>query len=206
MPTFEFFNQHGLFAVREFLNREFCARICGEIRAEIEKGIPKQNTVWSAENPRNQVNEEIKRRAEFVNPTLDSYTEVQKLLRARLPQIAAHFSRELKDCQNIKFALYKTGDFFRQHVDTVADENAPPEIRDRKISVVIFLNDESAQKGGYTGGNLTFYGLAGNPFFDNFGMPLNAEAGLMIAFPPSLRHEVTPVTRGERYVLVTWCV
>ncbi len=43
-----------------------------------------------------------------------------------------------------------------------------------------------------------------NSVFGNFGLPLAGEPGLFIAFPPTLVHEVTPVTAGARYVLVSW--
>jgi predicted 2-oxoglutarate/Fe(II)-dependent dioxygenase YbiX len=35
-------------------------------------------------------------------------------------------------------------------------------------------------------------------------LPLEAEEGLLIAFPAGVLHEVTPVLRGSRYTLATW--
>jgi SM-20-related protein len=36
------------------------------------------------------------------------------------------------------------------------------------------------------------------------GLPLSGEPGLLVAFDSAMVHGVTPVTRGERYTIVTW--
>ena len=58
--------------------------------------------------------------------------------------------------------------------------------------------------GTIAGGSLTFYGLMKAPGMEKAGMPLAPEAGLLVAFRSDIMHEVNPVTRGERYTLVSW--
>jgi SM-20-related protein len=67
---------------------------------------------------------------------------------------------------------------------------------------VLFLNGEGGadQPSSYGGGQLTFYGLMG----DRLGLPLAGRPGLLVAFRSDLVHAVTPVTRGERYTVVSW--
>src|SRR5205085_9991991 len=69
----------------------------------------------------------------------------------------------------------------------------------RRVSIVIFLN-----AGDYEGGALTFYGLVDDPSWKTFGFALEATPGLLVAFPSHVRHEVTPVTAGDRYTVVDW--
>ena len=58
---------------------------------------------------------------------------------------------------------------------------------------------------GYAGVTLTFFGLMDDDASEeSVGLPLAGEPGLLVAFPPSLIHSVTPVTAGERYTVVTW--
>jgi len=51
---------------------------------------------------------------------------------------------------------------------------------------------------------LTLYGLIPNPRWENYGFTVENEAGLLIAFPSGIVHEVTPVVRGRRFSIVSW--
>jgi SM-20-related protein len=79
-------------------------------------------------------------------------------------------------------------------------------VRERQVSAVIFLNSAAEARGpeSYSGGALTFYGLIDGPCWRGYGFPLVGEQGLLIAFRSDVLHEVTVVTRGERYSIVTW--
>ena len=55
----------------------------------------------------------------------------------------------------------------------------------------MFLNDESE----YEGGRL---------MFRDINIEIKQKAGTVIVFPSFYVHEVTPVTQGERYSLVSW--
>jgi SM-20-related protein len=64
---------------------------------------------------------------------------------------------------------------------------------------VVFLNDYSAEPDAncYGGGLLNFYD-------DETAFGLRGETGLMVAFAAETTHEVSPVTDGERFTLITW--
>jgi SM-20-related protein len=46
--------------------------------------------------------------------------------------------------------------------------------------------------------------LVRDPRWQSVGFGVEGEEGLLIAFRSDLLHEVTPVTHGERYTLVSW--
>ena len=71
-----------------------------------------------------------------------------------------------------------------------------PRCHDRKLSVVIQLNDPST----YTGGDFEFR----IPGCDMDGLADFRQQGSVIVFPSFFEHRVTPVTTGTRYSLVTW--
>jgi predicted 2-oxoglutarate/Fe(II)-dependent dioxygenase YbiX len=76
------------------------------------------------------------------------------------------------------------------------------------VSVVVFLNAQATHpvEETFEGGALAFYGLMKAPGMEHAGIPLEPEAGLLVAFRSDVMHEVSPVTRGERYTLVSWFV
>ena len=76
----------------------------------------------------------------------------------------------------------------------------------RRVSLVLFLNGESsaAELNGYAGGSLTFYGLLKQPPWEKCGFNIQGETGLLVAFASDVYHEVTPVTEGMRFTMVTW--
>ena len=65
---------------------------------------------------------------------------------------------------------------------------APPSFL--KISTI-----ELSKSSDYEGGDLVF---------DYDRHPMEKTRGTIIIFPSNLYHEVTPVTKGERYSLVQW--
>jgi predicted 2-oxoglutarate/Fe(II)-dependent dioxygenase YbiX len=66
------------------------------------------------------------------------------------------------------------------------------------------LNHPNHGEEPYQGGDLTFFGLMKTPGAKEYGFPVDMETGLLVAFPSATLHEVSPVTGGKRYTLVTW--
>lgn len=87
------------------------------------------------------------------------------------------------------------------------DPNAPQVVRDRRLSVVMFLNDPSTEPAPdcYGGGALVFYGLL-DEANKLAGLPLFGQGGGLVAFLPHVSHAVEAVTHGTRYTIVTWFV
>jgi SM-20-related protein len=204
MPAAEFFKQFGLFTVRNFLSRAFCESLCREMSiAPMSKG-----TFLKLDSDTEIEDENIKRRSETIALSKESSETIRHELLNLKPEIEKHFQIELTDLQPLKFCIYKKGDFYKAHVDRTENNQASNDLRERKVSVILFLNEESLvkKKGAFSGGNLTFYGLMQNEAFAGFGLPLMSEPGMLIAFLPSQLHEVTPVTTGTRYTIVTWYI
>lgn len=117
-------------------------------------------------------------------------------------RLAAHFGVPLGECEEPQFLRYATGDFFVPH----QDGNTPmvyDDSRHRRVSAVLFLapRSEAPAEGCYGGGALVFHGGFDRP---SERAAAAAEPGTLVAFRSETTHEVTPVTHGERYTVVTW--
>jgi SM-20-related protein len=121
---------------------------------------------------------------------------IKVLIRNRLKAIGSHFGYELKTIEPPQFLRYVTGDFFVAHQD-----GNTPLIRDdtleRRVSISIFLNGNNE----YEGGRLLLHGAY--PEWEHRD-DLTSAAGTLVAFRSETTHEVTPVTSGERFAIVTW--
>jgi predicted 2-oxoglutarate/Fe(II)-dependent dioxygenase YbiX len=133
-------------------------------------------------------------------------TIVQMRLLDLKPQLEQHFNVTLSGCESPQFLVYKSGYFYGPHRDGSADPDAPEYVRARRVSVVTFLNGDAAALGphGYSGGSLTLYGLIDDASWKTYGFPLSGQPGLLVAFRADTIHEVTPITAGDRYSIVTW--
>ena len=118
--------------------------------------------------------------------------------------IERHFSISLNACEEPQFLRYDLGDFFVPHQDGNTGLLRLTSDAERKISVVIFLNRQSddADAGTYSGGSLKFSDYRAQQPFSEFELPVRR--GMLVAFRAELTHEVTPVTRGQRYSIVSW--
>jgi SM-20-related protein len=127
---------------------------------------------------------------------------VTRLLLARKEALERHFGVTLDTCEEPQFLRYGPGDFFVAH----QDGNTPlvyDDSRFRKVSAIIFLSASSPEPlpGTYGGGVLTFHdSVFGSPL----RLPLTPAPGTFVAFRAETTHEVTPVTHGERFTIVTW--
>lgn len=197
MPRADFFVSFGMFAQRGFLD----AALCEELRREMAAASSHPSTV--AEEAADAVDEGYRK---TVSAEVSDATK--SLVRNRLeelkPLLERHYQTSLNGCQPPQFLRYREGDYFRAHADR--EEEGPDYVTERRLSAVVFLNGESdgSEPGSYSGGALTFFGLMGDPRGDALGFPLVGEAGLLITFNANTVHSVTPVTRGERYTIVTW--
>jgi predicted 2-oxoglutarate/Fe(II)-dependent dioxygenase YbiX len=137
----------------------------------------------------NVVDHTKKRRRDLM---LDAGSELEASLRQTLLNrcridIAKAFRTQVRHCDRILLACYdENAGWFRRHRDTQSDAVA---FRDFALSV-------NLNTGDYDGGNLTF------PEFNDH--PYTAPAGAGILFSADCLHEVTPVTRGRRYALLSF--
>ncbi len=129
-----------------------------------------------------------KRRDMELTPDSLLHAEVVNLLGARIvPEIKRAFQADIVNADRILIARYDdTGGYFRRHRD-----NAAPHTAFREFALSLNLNTDE-----YVGGELMF------PEFDNdrYSPP----TGGAIVFSAALLHEAAPVTKGSRYVLLTF--
>ena len=127
---------------------------------------------------------------------------VKRRLMERKAEIEARFGAALSECEEPQFLRYDQGDFFVAH----QDGNTPlihDDTRHRKVSVVIFLSPRTEEPApdAYGGGSLVFHGP--RPHYD-LRVEASAAPGTLVAFRAETTHEVTPVTHGVRFTIVTW--
>lgn len=114
-------------------------------------------------------------------------------MREWTPRLASYFQVPLGALQEPQFVAYSEGDYFTRHCDRSSEADAPAPLRNRCLSAVVLLNPEE-----YEGGVLTFHdiGLTGTR------IGIKGVAGEVVAFGSGVMHEVTVVTRGERFSIV----
>ena len=200
MPEVSFFNAFGLLGVPDFLEPSACQ----ELRREIEQASISAATV--REEGSEYGVDEGRRKTRWAEVSSEASALVTARLDELRPRIAATFGFEPSGLQPPQFLVYREGDFFRRHSDSNRDEGAAQFARERRVSAIVFLNGESAEPSpdAYGGGALTLYGLMDDGRGGAIGLPATAQTGALLAFPSELVHEVTPVTHGERYTVVSW--
>jgi predicted 2-oxoglutarate/Fe(II)-dependent dioxygenase YbiX len=136
-----------------------------------------------------KLDESKKRRRDIeLTPEAPLYRPVLDILSQRcIPQIKEAFQKDMAFIDRILIARYDdTGGYFRRHRD-----NATPQTRFREFAISLNLNTDE-----YEGGELLF------PEYDDHGY--SPAAGGAIIFSAALLHEAAPVTKGSRYVLLSF--
>jgi len=120
-------------------------------------------------------------------------------------QLEQRLGCEVTHVSGVTALIYREGDHFAAHSDGGGDDEAPAEVRRRRVSLVIALNDGARD---FTGGALEFYG-GSVPESAARSEPLErvrSRPGLLIGFGSSTIHRVAPVISGRRYSLAVWAL
>jgi predicted 2-oxoglutarate/Fe(II)-dependent dioxygenase YbiX len=138
------------------------------------------------------------RRASSIDIDPVVIADVESRLDATRAAIAGFFGAPLGGREGAGFLRYRDGDFYAAHRDR-AFVASWPDARRRRIALVAFLNASRAGGAGgdFDGGLLRLYP-------DPAAIDVPAQAGLLVAFPADLLHEVTAVRGGVRDVVVDW--
>lgn len=187
-----------LFVVKDFLEPQTCDEIVAEMRASQADAATVYGRTTSG-----TVDQGVRQtlRSRPSPATVDFVT--QRFLSCR-QTLEEHFAVTLAECEDPQFLRYREGDFFVAHQDGNTGL-LRLDTESRLISLVIFLSREttSPQAGAHCGGSLVFTNLRAGPNGrDKFHLP--GEPGMLLAFRSETTHEVTPVTHGERYSIVSW--
>jgi predicted 2-oxoglutarate/Fe(II)-dependent dioxygenase YbiX len=134
--------------------------------------------------------DESKKKRRDTELTADSplHAQVLNVLAARvIPEIKRAFQADIANADRILIARYDdTGGYFKRHRD-----NSAPHTAFREWAISLNLNTHE-----YEGGELLF------PEYDD--ARYNPPAGGAIVFSAALLHEAAPVTKGSRYVLLSF--
>lgn len=192
--------QLGIYTEDGFLDGETCESLKASVRA----GSRERAQVYGGGT--DYVLDESRRSAFKVSVSDSAASSVKGKLLAKCEEFSRRFRVEVKGCQEPTFLVYKPGDFFEPHRDHTEGRNAPDHITRRRVSAVVFLNDETSGGvvGEYEGGALAFYGLLKDPRCGHIGVPVMGKAGTLVAFRSDVYHQVSPVTKGERVTVVSW--
>lgn len=177
-----------LLRLDDFFDAATCETIVAELRAANAEAATVYGTnAGAAVQPR-------VRSVRRVDVSPELHELVSRRFLEHMPEIARRFDVPLDSCEPPQFLRYEPGDFFVAHQD-----GNTPLLRDdsqlRRISIVVFLNT------GYDGGVLTLHGSY--PDY-NVRQPVVVDPGTLVAFRSETTHEVTPVTHGQRYTIVSW--
>ena len=199
MPNPEFFRSAGLFLKEDFLSPEQCDAIREEMTASQQS-----DAVLARQGVADLVVDPYVRKTRLAKVSKDTKHKIHDALAGLLPTLSAHFNLTLTGIQPTDYLVYREGDFFARHLD-VSKSKDRVETK-RKLSIVVFLNDQSEAPGEnvFGGGSLVFYGLMPPPF-EILGHPFIGKRGCLVAFRPDVLHEVKPVTHGTRFTVVSWC-
>lgn len=129
----------------------------------------------------------IRRDIEITDPKLLDWIR-RRMGRRVLPEIQKVFTRQITSGEKLKVARYDSldGGYFKPHRDNVV-----PRVQHRHFAMSLNLN-----KGEYEGGALRF---------PEYGPDLySPDSGDAVIFSCSLLHEALPVTKGRRYVLLSF--
>jgi len=198
MDTAQLISKYELLLARRFLDASTCRRIIDETRTAAHS----QATVYGRTDS-GAVDERV-RKASRLTPSDITVAFVKQQLLDHKQKVERHFQISLQDVEEPQFLRYQASDFFVAHQDGNTGLIRLGTEADRRISIVIFLNPQTTEPmtGTYCGGSLKFSDYRAEPAFREFSLP--AEAGMLVAFRAEITHEVTPVTHGERYSIVSW--
>jgi predicted 2-oxoglutarate/Fe(II)-dependent dioxygenase YbiX len=185
----ELLKRLGLFVESGVLDRQFCNKTIHEM-------VDGPSSAAQITANGTTATDSAVRRALSVDVSSATAAAVDAALAAVTPQLERHFSLTLNGHEPPQYLVYDRGAFFVAHRDRPSSEGS--ELSARRISVVLFLNDD------FSGGALTFYDLIAGPGWRGVGLPCEAAAGLLVAFRSDTMHEVKEVTAGRRCTIVSW--
>lgn len=103
---------------------------------------------------------------------------------------------DLVGLDSLQLTQYESA--YRGHYDWHMDFGTGPNMRFRKLSVVVQLTDPDAYEGG------ELFVCTSSDTRSSMTMPVHKELGCAVVFPSYMVHRVSEVTSGTRHTLVGW--
>ena len=129
---------------------------------------------------------------------LDPSDEIQKelIIAASTANEKANWFFDIKRIEPLQYTVYNEGEYFDWHIDMGQYDFSGEYKGLRKLSMTMFLNDD------FEGGALQLE--SGSPKMRNRLLNFKTQTGIMIFFPSTTWHRITPVIKGVRKTLVVW--
>ena len=205
----------NLFVAKQFLDPETCRAIVAEMNAAPGDAATvygrstfpcvdqASGSVDQASGSVDQASGSVDRNVRQtlrIRPSVATVESIVNRLVDLKPVVEKHFDVVLSECEDPQFLRYREGDFFVAHQDGNTGL-LRLDTESRLVSTVIFLSRESdsPQAGAHCGGSLVFRNYRTDSSFRMVGEP-----GTLVAFRAETTHEITPVTHGERFSIVSW--
>lgn len=201
----EKFLKEGILTVQNFLSEGECLEFTKEISPLGFREFGKMGfSVYGDSSTLYSRQEVFKDVFSEENIKTGGVTLVQSKFIDLKPKLESLFNISLNNADTPVIHSYAKGQKLLPHLDVQPSSNEEGPLR--KLSVVLFLNDETEKpaRGSYCGGKLTFYNVFDKPPFNALGFPVKGERGLLVVFRPDILHEVTTVTAGRRLVVTSW--
>jgi SM-20-related protein len=189
---------YDLLVEHEFLTESICRNIIDESSRSESRPATVYGRIDSG-----SVDERV-RKTSRLSVSQETVQLVNQRLLEYKPTVEEHFQVSLRDCEEPQFLRYTVGDFFVAHQDGNTGLIRLASDAERRVSISLFLNQQSEDStpGTYSGGSLKFSDYRKPPTDREFCIPV--KTGLLVAFRSELTHEVLPITRGDRYSIVSW--
>ncbi len=143
--------------------------------------------------------DEAVRRALDVTIAPTALARIEQALESVRPLVADFFHVPLTGSVGVTCLRYLEGGRYLRHRDR--DPRPGSGTEDRRVSVIVWLNSGASDTtvGDFAGGTLCLFepGHAA-------AQEITPVAGTLVAFPSEWPHEVRPVIRGTRDVVVDW--
>jgi predicted 2-oxoglutarate/Fe(II)-dependent dioxygenase YbiX len=192
MVTLGLLQKLGVYVEENFLPETLCAEIC----SQMEKAVKTEDGLWS-DNKSIEYKNSKHRQSHTCHIPEAARIPIEKKVLAAKVKIEKVFDEEYSAVlERPKFLRYSVVSFFAPHTDNQLN---------RKINISIYLNSQTTNgnSGDYSGGVLNLYNLIESKGWEGRGVPIPGKAGMLIAYPARILHEVTPVTEGFRYAIVS---
>ena len=186
-----------LFFDTRFLEPDACREIVAEMKASPADAATVYGRTTSG------VVEQNVRQTLRIRPSTSTIDFVTQRFLACRQTLEKRFAITVSTLEDPQFLHYREGDFFVAHQDgNTGMLRLDTELR--RISLVLFLSRETQtpEPDAHCGGSFLFSSFRpgeADGHFHAIGRP-----GTLLAFRSEMTHEVTPVTHGERYSIVSW--
>ena len=191
----------GPTTIAGFLSADECRALIAEIDAAQQEPVQ----VWRGDD---FGVDDDSRRGAIARLAPATEERVQDRLWEVIPQLEQRFGCEVSHVSGVTALIYDPGDHFAAHSDGGGDDDAPDEVRRRRVSLVVALNDGASERADFRGGELEFFAAA-VPEAAAGAPPMTvvrSSPGMLIAFGSSMIHRVAPVSSGRRYSLALWAL